>query len=286
MHDHISVSQVSSWTWSLDEDLAFYEQAGISNVGIAYRKLVATGDPAGAARRVVDAGLRVTNLLVPGPFTLDRPERWGEQKNTLGEAIDVALLLRPEVVVLTTGPAGPLQWERAADAFEEVVRPTIAECERENLPLAIEHTHALRADVGFVHTLRDAVELAWRLGIGVCLEVNAAWTERNLGGTIASAIDVISLVQLSDYAIGTHTTPDRLVPGDGDIPLGRIVAQLLDAGYDGVFDIEVIGPRIEEEGYGPAIERSVHRVVRLLEPPDEDAVVLELDHFRDASDAT
>jgi sugar phosphate isomerase/epimerase len=235
---------------------------------------------------VVDAGLRVTNLLVPGPFTLDQPEGWGEQKASLGEAIDVALLLRPEVVVLTTGPAGPLPWERAADAFEEVIRPTIAECERENLPLAIEHTHALRADVGFVHTLRDAVELAWRLGTGVCFEVNAAWTERNLGGTIASAIDIISLVQVSDYAIGTNTTPDRLVPGDGDIPLARIVTQLLDAGYAGVFDIELVGPRIDDEGYGPAIERSIERVLELLEPPEEDAVVLELDQFRDASDAT
>ena len=63
--------------------------------------------------------------------------------------------------------------------------PAIVEAERERLALAIEHTHSLRTDVGFLHTLRDAVELAWRLGVGVCLEVNACWAERNLGGTIA-----------------------------------------------------------------------------------------------------
>ncbi len=66
---------------------------------------------------------------------------------------------------------------------------------------------------------------------------------------MADAVDVLRLVQVSDYVIGTLRTPDRAVPGDGDIPLARIIGQLLEAGYDGVFDIELIGPRIEVEGY-------------------------------------
>jgi sugar phosphate isomerase/epimerase len=269
MHDRISVSEVSTWQWSVDEDLAFYDRVGIGNVGVAYRKLEATGDPVAAAGRVRDRGLRAANLLVPGPFTLDRPDEWDAQREQAGLVMDTALALRPEVIVFTTGPAGQLPWERAADAFEEVMRHTFAEAEREGIPVAIEHTHALRADVGFVHTLRDAVELAWRLGTGVCLEVNACWTERNLAGTIGAGIEAISLVQLSDYSIGTTSTPDRLVPGDGDIPLGRIVGQLLDAGYPGVFDIEIIGPRIEDEGYESAVSRAIARVETLLELPDE-----------------
>jgi sugar phosphate isomerase/epimerase len=270
MLESISVSAVSTWNWSLDEDLAFYEREGIQNVGIAFRKLEADGDVMAAVRRVNDAGLRVTNLLVPGPFELDHPERWHEQRERADLMMDAALDLRPEVVVFTTGPAGRLPWERAADALEEVMHGMILEATRESLPIAFEHTHALRADVGFVHSLRDAIELAWRLGAGVCMEVNACWAERNLGGTIAAGVDAISLVQVSDFAIGTHTTPDRLVPGDGDIPLGRIVGQLRDAGYEGAFDIEIIGPRIEEEGYESAIARSVDHVTSLLEPPDDD----------------
>lgn len=267
MHDHISVSEISSWRWSVDEDLAFYEKAQVDNVGVAFRKLEADGDPAAAAAKFVDAGLRVTNLLVPGPFSLDAPDEWGAQQERMSVVMDTALALRPEVVVFTTGPARQLPWERAADALEEVMAGAIIEAGREKLPLAFEHTHALRTDVGFLHTLRDTIELAWRLDVGVCLEVNACWAERNLGGTIGAGIDAISLVQLNDYAIGTHTTPDRLVPGDGDIPLGRIVGQLIDAGYDGVFDIEIIGPRIEDEGYESAITRSIEAVQQLIDPP-------------------
>ena len=62
---------------------------------------------------------------------------------------------------------------------------------------------------------------------------------------------------MSDYAVGTLSTPNRLVPGDGDIPIERIVRDVLEAGYTGGFDIELIGPRIEEEGYESAIRRSV-----------------------------
>jgi sugar phosphate isomerase/epimerase len=71
-------------------------------------------------------------------------------------------------------------------------------------------------------------------------------------------------VQVSDYVVGTHTTPDRVVPGDGDIPLERILRTLVDAGYRGAYDIELIGPRIETEGYEQAVTRAVRHVDRLL----------------------
>jgi sugar phosphate isomerase/epimerase len=68
---------------------------------------------------------------------------------------------------------------------------------------------------------------------------------------------------VSDFVVGTLTTPDRAVPGDGDIPLEHLLAQLLDAGYQGVFDLELIGPRIEAEGYEPAIRRGLAALEKL-----------------------
>src|SRR5262249_16785389 len=130
--------------------------------------------------------------------------------------------------------------------------------------LALEHTHALRADIGFVHSLRDAVDLARRAGTGVCMEINACWAERSLYATIADAIDTIALVQVSDYAIGTPSTPDRLVPRAGDIPLARIIGALHDAGYAGDFDLELLGPRIDEEGYDTAVPRAITALDKLL----------------------
>ncbi len=98
----------------------------------------------------------------------------------------------------------------------------------------------------------------------MCLEVNACWAERGLAATIANATDVIRLVQVSDFAVGTLATPDRLVPGDGDIPLERILGQVLESGYTGVFDLELIGPKIDAEGYASAVPRAVDALGAML----------------------
>jgi sugar phosphate isomerase/epimerase len=183
----------------------------------------------------------------------------------VAEGIALAERLGAPMVVLTTGPAGQATWEDAADAFAATIAPLVDQAGAAGVRLVLEHTNSLRADVGFVHTLRDAVDLARGVGLGVCLEVNACWGERALAATIADAVDVLALVQVSDYAIGTTSTPDRLVPGDGDIPLERILGQVLAAGYQGAFELELVGPRIDDEGYASAITRSVQRLGELLD---------------------
>jgi sugar phosphate isomerase/epimerase len=263
MHPRISVSAISTIAWDLDTDLAFYAETGIDQVGVSLQKLEDHGLDDGA-RTVATTGLRVTNLLARGPFTLAQPGRWEAQRRRALAGLDAATAIGAECMVLTTGPAGPLSWEEAADALAAVLSPVVAEANRRGLVLALEHTNSLRPDVGFLHTLRDTIDVARQLGVGVCMEVNACWGERGLAQTVAEGADVLRLVQVSDYVIGTLRTPDRAVPGDGDIPLARIIGLLVEAGYRGVFDIELIGPRIEEEGYGRAVPRAIERVENLL----------------------
>jgi sugar phosphate isomerase/epimerase len=263
VHPRISVSAISTTSWGLDEDLAFYARSGIDQVGVSLLKLQRHGLRDGAAQ-VAASQLRVTNLLARGPFTLADPSGWEAQRRAALAGLDAAVAIDAECVVLTTGPAGQLSWEEAADALAEVLSPVAEEADRRGVPLALEHTNSLRPDIGFLHTLRDTIEVARRLRVGVCMEVNACWGERELAKTMTKGVDLLRLVQVSDYVIGTLRTPDRAVPGDGDIPLARIIGQLLEAGYDGVFDIELIGPRIEEEGYQHAVPRAVEQVEALL----------------------
>jgi sugar phosphate isomerase/epimerase len=259
VHPRVSVSGVSTWNAALDDDISLYEQLGIHTVGAALRKLTGAGD----VDRLRDSGVRVGNVIGVGPFTLDKPMGWPRQRDRLAWAFDVAQQLEAPAVVITTGPGGRLEWDAAADAFAAAMEPLLPA--PGGLQICLEHTNSLRSDVGFVHTLADAVDLARRLDISVCMEVNACWAERNLSFTIAAGADRIGLVQVSDYEIGTTTTPDRLVPGDGDIPLARIIGDVLATGYGGMFDIEVVGPRVEEEGYVSVLQRSVTYTTQLLD---------------------
>lgn len=268
MHARICVSAISTFTQSLTEDLAFWAEHGIDCVGVSVAKLEAVGWDEGTRRvaAAVDGGLRVANLIGLGPFVLHDPSGWERQRERLVRTLDTATVVGAECLVFTTGPAGPLTWEEAADALEAALAPVLAEARSRDVPFAIEHTNSLRVDVGFVHTLRDVVDLARRLDTGVCMEVNACWAERDLASTVRASVDRIRLVQVSDFAVGTLCTPDRLVPGDGDIPLSRIIGHLEDAGYAGVFDLELIGPRIESEGYASAVPRAIAALDDLLGP--------------------
>jgi sugar phosphate isomerase/epimerase len=71
-------------------------------------------------------------------------------------------------------------------------------------------------------------------------------------------------VQIADFVLGTLTTPNRAVPGDGDIPIGQQLRWLNDAGYSGVLELELAGPRIDAEGAVSACRRGLAAVEALL----------------------
>jgi len=99
----------------------------------------------------------------------------------------------------------------------------------------------------------------------VCVDFYSAWYERGLDEVVRKNIDVIALAQVCDFKIGTFETGNRAAVGDGDVPVERLVALLLDAGYEGVFELEILGPAIEAEGYRAPIERSLDRMSEMLD---------------------
>jgi sugar phosphate isomerase/epimerase len=266
MHPRACVSAISTFKLSLPEDLAFWKQHGITTAGVSVAKLEAFGWDKGTApvRAAVDDGLRVGDLIGLGPFHLAKPERWDAQRERLIRSIDTAVAVNAPLMVFTTGPFAPLTWDEAAEALAEALKPVLPAARDAGVTFAIEHTNSLRVDVGFVHTLADAIDLARTLDTGVCMEVNACWAERDLAATIRTGIDRLALVQISDFKVGTVASSQRLVPGDGDIPLHRIIGDLVDAGYEGLFELELIGDAIVAEGYDRAIPRAVDTLDDLL----------------------
>ena len=48
------------------------------------------------------------------------------------------------------------------------------------------------------------------------------------------------------------------------MPLERIIGDILNLGYAGLFDLELVGPRIEQEGAQAASKRAVDYLSNLL----------------------
>ncbi len=249
-HPRISVNGLSSLFQSLADDIAMWRELGVDHVGLISPKLSAVGWDA-ARDLVTEAGFRVSNLSV--------------EERVVDESLRFAASVGAGAVYITSGGAGSLSWDEAAAAFRARIASHAALADELGVRLAVEPTNPLRADLSFVFCMRDGFDLARAAGISAVLDLYSCWYERDLETLVRTNLDVLALVQICDFALGTYNTPNRSVIGDGNIPLERLFAMLLDAGYKGAFDLEILGPRIQEEGYASAITRSVERASELLD---------------------
>jgi sugar phosphate isomerase/epimerase len=101
-------------------------------------------------------------------------------------------------------------------------------------------------------------------GIGVCIDLQPCFGEAGLSRLFRRALPITGLVQVSDYVLGDRVAPCRAVPGDGVVPLERLIGDLLAAGYQGLFDLELVGPRITDEGGAAASRRAAERLSEML----------------------
>jgi sugar phosphate isomerase/epimerase len=251
----LSVSAVSSWQQSFDADRAMWHRLGVRDVGLSLRKCEQMGWPH-VRDAVADDGLHVTNIVECGWFDLHEPASWAATQARWIDAIDACAAVGPWCLVVTSGPAWRLPaWDDAVRRLDDALAPVAAHARRNGVTVALEHTGSLRIDLSFVHRLRDAIDVAGRLDIRVCAEMSSCWAERGVDRLLADRR--VAHVQLSDVVLPSQQTPDRAVPGDGDVPLGRLLDALDGAGYDGAVELEMVGPRIEAEGYQPAIRRAI-----------------------------
>ncbi len=261
----VSISQVSSLLWSFERDLEHYAAVGAKAIALLLSKVNDIG--LRAARRVIGrSGLAVSGYGTCGHFSLHDRERWASELEEARGHIARAGELGAETVTMVTGSGKGRPYPESEAAFRAIVEQFLPDAERAGVAIALEHTGSLRVDLGFVHTLRDALDLAASIGsphFTICCEINSAWSERFLYEDVAARGSRIGLVQISDFAEGTLATPARVPLGDGIIPLERILPALEASDYAGWYEIEQLGPEIERLGYEESLRRSLAYLERL-----------------------
>jgi sugar phosphate isomerase/epimerase len=244
---------------SLADDLDDWTSNGLSYIGVHDDKMLGFG-----ADRAVELfhsrQLRVATLYHRATFDLAQPQWWDAEGESLCRTIDLAAAVGAHTVYITVGTAAGLGWDDACDALARAIRPALDHSRQAAIPLCFESTNPLSFGVSFVHSFRDSIEVAERTGLGVCLDIASCWADPRLSQLIADHVQLVNLVQLCDIKVGTQCTRDRVVPGDGLLPWRAIVDDLLDAGYRGPLDIEILGPEVEREGPGRASYRAARTV--------------------------
>jgi sugar phosphate isomerase/epimerase len=264
VHPRISLHQVA---FLQDNTSAFLDHCrgiGVQHTTLVTPVLLRSGGVDEARRGLAGGGVRIANINHPFALYPDLERDEGQAAQELNEVIDIAETLGATNIYLLTGARGALTWEQAANRFGDLLASCRPRADAAGVRLLVENASAFNADIHIAHTLADTMTLATASGIGVCIDVHACWAEAGLRGLTRRAMPVTGLIQLSDYVLGDRSAPCRAVPGDGAIPLERVIGNALEDGYEGLFDIELIGPRIDAEGPRSATARASRVISDIL----------------------
>jgi sugar phosphate isomerase/epimerase len=241
----------------------------VAGLGVAGTSVTGAKARAAGAGAVVAAGRRhgVKIVATTGSlaFDLSSGDAAAGSRQRAEQDIDLAAAVGATVMYGLTGPRTAERWDACADAYVNAAGELAGYAAGRGVTLAIEPTSWLYADLTFIHTFHDALLIAPRAGMGICLDAFHVWTESGLREEIGAHARLIAHVQLSDMTRGSRSLPCRAVPGDGDVPLAAVVGWLLDAGYPGVFDCELNGPAIDAIGHHAAVARAAAWLGRLLD---------------------
>jgi sugar phosphate isomerase/epimerase len=230
----ISICEFTTLRASFEEDLASYAAAGVGGIGVCELKL-----PDDGARKLRESGLRATACVPTIPSILPLPPLEGpgsaeERVEALCASVRRLAELEPQCVLFLTGPGE----EERADVLEGVRR--IAEAGRAaGVRVALEPVHPSQAEAfSFVNSIAEAVALLDEAGtpdVGLLVDTWHVGTDPDL----VAHPDRIYGVHVADRREPTRSLFDRVLPGDGVLPLAQILRQLDEAGYGGFYDIEI-----------------------------------------------
>ena len=262
----LSVNAFSSRNWTLVEDLACYERLGIGRVSLLLPKLVAAGTEE-AVVAILDRGLTVDGMLPGCAFDLTDESGWGRVQAAMVEAIELGARLGARALQTTGGTSRGRSFDWAVERFAQAIEPVLSSARHHGLRVALEPTRPQFAHVGLVHSLADGLLVSEALDLALVVDTAHLWWEHDLARLLEAAAGRVVAVQVADLAFGSPVL-ERLVPGDGELPLRELLGRCAEIGIDAPFEVEILGQGIEHQGYEHAIGRSLVYLQALLEGMD------------------
>jgi sugar phosphate isomerase/epimerase len=255
----LAVSELTTFRWSFEEDVERYASAGISAIGVWRQKLADAGEQRGAAL-LREGGLAASSLQWAGGFTGSDGRSHEESLADARLAIQTAAVLRASCLIIHSGARGVHTHKHARRLFRLALEKLLPVAEERGVKLAIE---PMNGDCGgeftFLNCFEESLELVTGCNspaLGIALDTYHWGHQPLLLERLPQLAPHLALVQLGDARQPPRGEPNRCPLGEGTIPLREIVHGLTAAGYDGYFEVELMGEEIEASDYCDLLARS------------------------------
>jgi sugar phosphate isomerase/epimerase len=235
-----SVSEITTFHQTFDQDLAVYREAGAEGVGVWEFKLP-EGEDTDTVAKLRDSGLAATTCI-PGtlsiwPVPFPGPNDPAERTEELCAAIRRFAPFEPEVILVLTGhPGDGVDLAEARRVVVEGLRRAAKEAAEHGLTLGLEPLHRkIYGTWSMVSDIPGTVDLMDEIGepnVTLLYDLYHLWdTEDALGQTVRHGSRICPSVHICDWREPPRNDFDRALPGDGIMDLPALFGAL-DAAAD------------------------------------------------------
>jgi sugar phosphate isomerase/epimerase len=256
----LAISELTTYRWSFEEDVELYRALGASGIGVWRQKLTDLGEEKGAAL-LAQSGLQVSSLQWAGGFTGSNGLSYEDSLTDARQAIFTARKIGAPCLIVHSGARGGHIHKHARRLFHQALDKLLPLAEEHGVKLALE---PMKSDCGGEFTFFNCLDETLRLmdehpspALALTLDTYYWGHEPSLLDRLDGLAPKLALVQLGDGREPPSKEPNRCPLGEGRIPLRQIVERILAAGYDGYFEVELLGEELESADYREIVSRSV-----------------------------
>ncbi len=265
----LAINEVTTYRWSLDEDVEGYLQAGVEAIGVWRPKLVRFGEERGIDL-LGESGLKVSSLSWAGGFTGSNGHSFVDAVDDTINTISTAAALQADCVVIVSGARAGHTTNHARELLVDALREAGDFAGELGLELAIQPMHTLFAsEWSFLTNLDDTLDILSRCNhpaLKIAFDVYHLWQEPRLVERLPEIASHCATVRLSDWRSPPRSDSDRCLPGDGCIPLREIVRAFLAAEYGGFFELEIWSEELWGSDYAQLLDLCQTRFDELIAP--------------------
>jgi sugar phosphate isomerase/epimerase len=266
----LSVSETTTFRWSFEEDVSRYACAGIPAIGIWRHKLSDCGQA--KAIELLDAqGMVVSHLFWAGGFTGTDGRNYRESLEDAAEAIRAAAALTCRILVVYSGPRAGHTGNHARRLFQDALKKLATLAAELDVTLAVEPMHpGCAAQWTFLTSLDDAIGMLKAVDhpkVQMVLDTYHLGLGPGLVDRLVEIVPHIAMVQLGDARRPPEGEQNRCRLGEGVVPLREIISALKAGGYDGYYDVELLGEEIESADYHSLLDHAKEAFSTFVENP-------------------
>ena len=255
----LSMNETTTYRWSFEEDVRHYEAAGYQAIGVWRQKLADFGEEKGIDL-LHESRLAVSSLLWAGGFTGSDGRTHRDSVEDAREAIRLAATMKAACLVVYTGGRGGHTHNHARRLIKSAIKELEPVAADSDVTLAFEPMHAgCAAEWTFLTSVSDTVDLLAEFDsehVKLVLDTYHLGQDLNNLDELSRLVPRTALVQLGDAHKPPTGEQNRCLLGQGQIPLSDIVGRLAREGYQGYYEVELLGEDVEAADYQTLLSHS------------------------------